>query len=155
MILYFTDKEIEIQRGEVTTSRPHHQLGKASVLSDSFHWVRPEEVQFRFEESLSVPILLIKWCRQYVRAAATQGNTTLRVCPTARSQPHSHHSPLAPWFPNVTCSVPDILKIRSKETALNQLLSVAVSLTVEFPWQKHINQQASPSSSLFFLPHKT
>ena len=41
-------------------------------------------------------------------------------------------------FPTVAYSVHYILKILSKETSLNQLLSVAISLTVEFSWRKQI-----------------
>lgn len=97
---FLSDKEIETKRGEVTIPRPNRQLGKASVLSDSFYTDKPEEVLFRFDETLSVPSLLVKQFRQYVRATATQGNTTFLVDPTVWSQPHSHDPPLAPWFPD-------------------------------------------------------
>lgn len=92
----FADKVIETKRGEVTIPRPNGQLGEASVLSDSFYTVKPEEVQFRFDETLSVPSFLVKQFKQYVRATATQGNTIFLVDPTVWSQPHSHDPPLAP-----------------------------------------------------------
>lgn len=58
-----------------------------------------------------------------------------------------------PWrhdFPTVVCSVHYILKTYCKKPGLNQLLSIAISLTVEFYWQKQI---PSVTIALFHLRH--
>lgn len=87
-------------------------------------------------------------CKQRVRAAAAQAVSPPAWVPQAG---HSLTAVTQPWlhdFPTVTCPVHYILQVGSRETGLNQLLSVAVSVTVEFSWQKQINQ-VSPRPPVF------
>lgn len=88
-------------------------------------------------------------CKQHVRAAAAQAVSPPGWVPQAG---HSLTAMTHPWlrdFPTVTYSVHYILEVGSRETGLNHLLSVAISVTVEFSWQKQISEQVSHCSPVF------
>lgn len=96
----FQMRSLRPQKGEVTIPGSH-QLSKALSFMCLLQQSQARgRYNSKFEETLSVPVLLIKQHKQCARATAPWGCITFPVASTARAPLHSHDSSLAPWFPN-------------------------------------------------------